>query len=295
MRTITTAFFVFLLALALAIPAAAAKNTTCTEYGFPDGFGVAAFGMSKEDIGGFDRCGLVSLGEEEGVYSAAGKLGTARIEPVDVIFEFTLTPKAKKLYQITMETLSMDLFKALRDEATAKYGQPSQDDKGREVWTDKNAGVSYKMYRTKRYFKVRTVSDSFLLEEAMGFYTDEHYSLPAGYGPFKFGISKEDALKGLGCGFQFVSRDNTRITLKGYAFNQPAKIFLDFSGGQTLTSMEFEVDAVDSFPLIESVITDKYGPAQVSGQGRLWQVDSAQISLTKGTPIRIRYVWTGAQ
>ena len=150
MRRIAVTFAVAVLLSGLLVTAALAKEgDACTqEYAFPRGFSIAAFGMSQRQVMQFAQCGLVSLGEEEGAYSFAGKYNK-----IDVIYEFAITPKARKLFKIQLETLSSDLFTQLREQIIKQVGQPGRDDKGRETWTDPKTGAAILLSRSKSGFR----------------------------------------------------------------------------------------------------------------------------------------------
>ena len=269
----------------MAAPALAVKKWSDCDgaYAFPAGFGAAKFGMSAQEVQGLSRCGISMLGEEDGVYSAAGK-----IDNQDVIYDFTVTPKAKKLFKVSMEMLNQDLFDDIRAEVSRQIGAPTKDDKGRDVWVDANSGAVLRMYRHKAYYKIRVQNPSFLLEEAMGYYCDKTNKMPAGIGPFVFGANIEDTVKVMGCGYRFVAKANSQVTLEGYAFNQPADVYLTFVDDR-LASVDYVIKKLDAAPLIMSVITDQFGNAGGSGNTTTWDANGGTVTMDYGKVIRVTY------
>jgi hypothetical protein len=267
----------------LGTAALAKDGEVCTQmFAFPNGFSIAEFGMSQRQVTQFAQCGLVSLGEEDGAFSFAGKF-----EKFDVIYEFTITPKAKKLFKIQLETLSSDLFTKLRDDFVRQLGQPGRDDKGRETWTDPKGGATVTLSRSKSGFRFQMADKSYLLAEAMGYFCDAYYALPQGLGPFQFGTNLDAVRKALGCGYRLVSQEDKKIVAQGYAFNQPATVTLGFSAAGNLQTIEFAIADQDAYPLIESTMAEKFG----ASPGGTWAKDAVQISLTKGgTGIFVRFV-----
>jgi hypothetical protein len=284
MRRIAARFAVAVLLSGLLVAAAWAKEgDPCSQdNNFPRGFSIAAFGMSQRQVMQFSQCGLVSLGEEDGAYSFAGKYNK-----FDVIYEFTITPKAKKLFKIQLETLSSDLFTQLREQFIKQVGQPGRDDKGRETWVDSKSGATIVLSRSKSGFRFQMIDKSYLLAEAMGYFCEAYYSLPKGLGPFSFGMSADAARKALGCGFRPVNQEDKQIVAQGYAFNQPATLTLGFTANGNLQIVEYSITDLDAYPLIEATMAEKFG----ASAGGTWTKDGIQVSLTKGgTGILVRFV-----
>jgi hypothetical protein len=282
MRTRGIVLVVVLLGLFGTVALAKDGDVCVQQYAFPDGFSIAGFGMSQRQVMEFSQCGLVSLGDEDGAYSYAGKY-----EKTDVIYEFTITPKARKLFKIQLETLSSDLFTKLREDFIRQIGQPGRDEKNREIWTDPKTGAGIALSRSKSGFRFQMTDKSYLLAEAMGYYCDAYYALPQGLGPFQFGSPRDTVRKSLGCGYRLVSQEDKKIVAQGYAFNQPATVTLGFTAAGNLQSIEFTIADQDAYPLIESTMIEKFG----ASAGGTWTKDAVQISLTKGgTGIFVRYV-----
>ena len=293
MKTKVSTWIVVVMTLALLAPAAMAREVDrCEqEFEFPDGFGIAQFGMTEQSFQHLFQCGLVRVGQDEDSHSAVGK-----IDRVDVSYEFTFTPTARKLFRINLEMLNAELYGELRTGFIARFGQPARDDRGRDNWQVPEVGAQIRMWQSGAYYKIRLQNRSLLVEEAMGYYCDAYHAPPAGIGPFRFGAGPEDVLGALGCGYRFVRQDDSRIEAEGYAFNQPARVLLDFGSAGTLQGVDFIINEMDAYALIENILARRFGDAQSGGSAssKLWRVSGGvQVMLSRtASEIRIRYMST---